>query len=131
MDKNEDIIPLRPWDTGSATGQDNSRLRSGKPAEQVAFDRKELNLILGVYGTHVAAGDWRDYALDFGRETAVFSIFRRASELPIYRIVKDPALARKQGIYSVIAQGGLILKRGHDLASVLRVLMQSPKLSAV
>ena len=131
MDKNEDIIPLRPWDTGSAAGQDNSRDRAGKPAEQVAFDRKELNLILGVYGSKVAAGDWRDYALDFGRETAVFSIFRRASELPIYRIVKDPALSRKQGIYSVIAQGGLILKRGHDLASVLRVLMQSPKLSAV
>ena len=111
--------------------QDNSRLRSGKPVEQVVFDRKELNLILGVYGTQVAAGDWRDYALDFGRETAVFSIFRRATELPIYRIVKDPALSRRQGIYSVIAQGGLILKRGHDLAAVLRVLMQSPKLSAV
>jgi hypothetical protein len=97
----------------------------------VAFDRRELNLILGIYGTRVAEGEWRDYALDFGRETAVFSIFRRASEMPVYRVVKDPALTRKQGIYSVIAQGGLILKRGHDLAAVLRVLIKSPRLTAV
>ena len=131
LDKNEDIIPLRPWDTGSAAGQDNSRDHAGKSAAQVAFDRRELNLILGIYGTRVAEGEWRDYALDFGRETAVFSIFRRSSEMPIYRVVKDPALARKQGVYSVIAQGGLILKRGPDLGAVLRVLMKSPKLTAV
>ena len=73
---------------------------------------------------HVAEGDWRDYAMDFGREVATFSIFRRTSEVPLYRIVKNPALARKQGLYAVIAQGGLILKRGHDLAQVLRVLIK-------
>jgi hypothetical protein len=78
---------------------------------------------------HVAEGDWRDYAMDFGREVATFSIFRRASEVPLYRIVKNPALARKQGLYAVIAQGGLILKRGHDLAQVLRVLIKKPRLA--
>jgi len=78
---------------------------------------------------HVAEGEWRDYAMDFGREVATFSIFRRASEVPLYRIVKNPALARRQGIYAVIAQGGLILKRGHDLAQVLRVLIKKPRLA--
>ena len=78
---------------------------------------------------HVAEGDWRDYAMDFGREVATFSIFRRTSEVPLYRIVKNPALARKQGLYAVIAQGGLIVKRGHDLAQVLRVLIKKPRLA--
>lgn len=99
--------------------------------EQVAFDRRELNTILGLYGTKVADGEWRDYAMDFGRDKAVFSVFRRASEVPLYRIVKDPALARKQGVYAVIAQGGLILKRGHDLAQVLKVLVRPPKLTSI
>lgn len=94
----------------------------------VAFDRKELAQILDVYGKQVAAGEWRDYALDFGRERATFSIFRRASEQPLYRVVKDPALARRQGQYSVVAQGGLIMRRGGDLAQVLRVLVKTPKL---
>ncbi len=81
----------------------------------------ELNEILNVYGRRVAAGDWRDYAIDMGREAAVFSVFRRASEVPIYRIEKSPKLARKQGAYSVITATGLILKRGHELARVLSV----------
>ena len=98
---------------------------------RVAFDRKELQTILGFYGTKVAEGEWRDYAMDFGPEKAVFSVFRRASEVPLYRIVKDPSLARKQGMYSVVAQGGLIMKRGHDLATVLRVLAKAPKLTSV
>lgn len=101
-----------------------------KPAT-VTFDRRELSELLNLYGRMVAAGEWRDYALDFGRERAVFSIFRRASEIPLYRIVKDPALARRQGAYSVIAQGGLILKRGQDLAQVLRVLVRRPRLEAL
>ncbi len=79
----------------------------------------------------VAAGEWRDYALDFSRDKATFSVFRRTSEVPLYRIVKDPALARRQGLYAVIAQGGLILKRGQDLAQVLRVLARQPKLSSI
>jgi hypothetical protein len=97
--------------------------------QQIAFDRKELNLILNLYGRYVASGEWRDYAMDFGSDLATFSIFRRSSEVPLYRIVKNPSLARKQGIYAVIAQGGLILKRGHDLAQVLAVLVKKPRLA--
>ena len=88
---------------------------------QVTFDRLELNRILTVYGRMVAAGEWRDYALDFLDDMAVFSIFRRASEVPLFRIEKRPKLRAKQGQYSVVAAGGVILKRGHELAQVLRV----------
>lgn len=101
----------------------------GSAPKQVRFDRFELAEILNLYGRYVAEGEWRDYAMDFGRDAATFAIFRRASEQPLYRIVKTPALARKQGLYSVVAQGGLILKRGHDLAQVLRVLIKKPKLA--
>lgn len=94
----------------------------------VSFDRKELNLILSLYGRYVASGEWRDYALDFSREKAVFSIFRHTGESPLYRVIKDPALARKQGQYSVVAQGGLIMRRGQDLAQVIRVLVKRPRL---
>ena len=86
---------------------------------QVRFDRTELNRILSIYGRMVAAGEWRDYAIDFLRDRAVFSVFRRASEVPIYRIEKDPRLARRQGMYSVISATGLILRRGHELDRVL------------
>ena len=88
---------------------------------QIIFDRLELNRILTVYGRMVAAGEWRDYALDFLEEVAVFSIFRHASEMPLFRIEKRPKLRAKQGQYSVMAAGGVILKRGHDLAQVLKI----------
>jgi hypothetical protein len=88
----------------------------------VTFDRRELSEILNVYGRKVAAGEWRDYAVDIGREKAVFSVYRRASEWPLYRIEKNPKNARKQGAYSVISATGLILRRGHDLKRVLEVL---------
>ncbi len=88
----------------------------------VRFDREELNTILRLYGRMVASGEWRDYAMDFLRDRAVFSVFRRSSEVPLYRIEKTPALAGKQGAYSVVAPGGLIMKRGQDLERVLRVL---------
>ncbi len=78
--------------------------------------------ILSLYGRMVAAGEWRDYAIDFGAQKAVFSVFRRATEYPLYRIEKNPQLARKQGAYSVVATNGLILKRGQDLGRVLDVL---------
>ena len=77
---------------------------------------------MNVYGRKVARGEWRDYALDFLKDKAVFSIFRRTCEVPIYRVEKVPKLARKQGAYAVISAGGLILKRGHDLQRVLSVL---------
>ncbi len=89
---------------------------------RVTFNRLELNRILNLYGRMVAEGEWRDYAIDFLKDRAVFSIFRRASEVPLYRIEKDPKLARKQGAYSVIAASGLILRRGHDLDRVLLVI---------
>ncbi|MBD0425879.1 DUF2794 domain-containing protein [Aquisalinus flavus] len=86
----------------------------------VAFNRGELSKILNVYGFFVASGDWRDYAIDSLRDAAVFSIFRRTSEAPLYRIEKTPKLAKKQGAYSVISMTGQVLKRGHDLEQVLR-----------
>ena len=89
---------------------------------KVTFTRRELDRILGLYGRMVAAGEWRDYAIDFLKDRAVFSVFRRASEVPIYRIEKDPRLARKQGIYSVISASGQILRRGHELDRVLLVI---------
>jgi len=92
------------------------------PPQSVTFNRVELNRILNLYGRMVADGEWRDYAIDFLKDRAVFSIFRRASEVPIYRIEKDPRLARKQGVYSVIAANGQILRRGHDLERVLLVI---------
>lgn len=87
----------------------------------VFFERRELDQILNVYGRMVAQGEWRDYGIDGGREAATFSVFRRASEAPIYRIEKRPALRNRQGQYAVIAHGGVILKRGHELVQVLRV----------
>lgn len=108
-----------------------TQLRASASPQQVVFDRLELNAILTVYGHHVAAGEWRDYAIDFGRDRAEFSVFRRSCEMPLYRIIKDPKLARKQGAYAVVAQGGLILKRGHELAQVLKVLRLSPRLAEV
>jgi hypothetical protein len=92
------------------------------PKTQVTFNRDELRLILNLDGRMVAGGEWRDYAMDFGRDKAVFSVFRRTSEMPLYRIVKEPALARKQGAWSVVAASGLVLKRGHELDRVLRVM---------
>jgi hypothetical protein len=103
-------------------GQGESGHPSARTAAQISFDRRELNLLFNLYGSKVAAGEWRDYALDFTPTKAVFSIFRRTSEAPLYRIEKNPELARKQGAYAVIAASGLVMKRGHDLARVLRVL---------
>lgn len=101
---------------------------NARPRQQISFNRQELNIILGLYGRKVAAGEWRDYALDMGSEKAVFSVFRKSSECPIYRIEKNPKLARKQGAFSVVAATGLIMKRGHDLKRVIGVLETPVKL---
>jgi hypothetical protein len=95
---------------------------------RITFNRFELHRILNLYGRMVADGEWRDYAIDFLRDRAVFSVFRRASEVPIYRIEKDPRLARKQGMYSVISASGLILRRGHELDRVLLAIDRKPAL---
>ena len=95
-------------------------LLHGQINGQVTFDRRELDRIFGLYGRMVASGEWRDYAIDFLKDRAVFSVFRRSAEVPIYRIEKDPKLSRKQGAYSVVSATGLILRRGHELDRVLR-----------
>ncbi len=98
-------------------------LPGAHPTEtQVAFQRTELAVILSLYGRMVAAGEWRDYGISCLREVAIFSIFRRTAEHPLYRIEKRPKLYGRQGQYAVIGMDGRILKRGHDLGSVLRVL---------
>ncbi|MGR3584840.1 DUF2794 domain-containing protein [Pseudooceanicola nanhaiensis] len=95
----------------------------GRPTpDQVTFHKTELREIVGLYGRMVAAGEWRDYAISFLSEVAVFSVFRRASEQPLYRIEKRPKLRDRQGMYSVVGMDGRILRRGHDLKMVLRVL---------
>lgn len=101
---------------------------SAAPPPRVSFDRAELRAILNVYGRGVAEGEWRDYAIDFERDRAVFSIYRRSAEQPLFRIVKDPKLARRQGTYAVLTSAGLVLKRGHELGRVLRVLDAPPRL---
>jgi hypothetical protein len=93
-----------------------------RPPEQVAFHRTELSVILSLYGRMVAAGEWRDYGISCLREVAIFSVFRRTAEIPLYRIEKRPKLRNKQGMYAVIGPNGQVLRRGHDLKAVLRVL---------
>lgn len=117
-----DLEPIifRPRSAGAT--QDFSAAGAPEAPRQIAFNRQELSAILAVYGRKVASGEWRDYAIDLNRDKAIFSVFRRTSEFPLYRIEKDPKLARKQGAYSVVAAGGLIMKRGHDLIRVLDVL---------
>ena len=97
-------------------------LTATQAPEQVAFDRSELGQILTLYGRMVALGEWRDYGISHLREVAVFSIFRRTAENPIYRIEKRPKLRNKQGLYAVIGMDGQVLKRGHELRAVLHVL---------
>jgi hypothetical protein len=96
--------------------------RATAPVNQVTFSRRELKRILDLYGRKVAAGEWRDYAIDFLKDRAVFSIFRRTAEVPLYRIEKDPRLERRQGAYAVISATGLILRRGHELERVLKAI---------
>ena len=94
---------------------------SGRAVAPVFFERRELDRLLRLYGTRVAAGEWRDYAIDGLKDAAVFSVYRRASEAPLYRIEKRPALARRQGAWAVIGHGGVVLRRGRELEQVLRV----------
>lgn len=121
----EPIHYLKPRSKGASSAAPPNSQGIGdhrKVSAQIRFDRQELSQILSVYGRKVAAGEWRDYAIDMGRDKAVFSVFRKSSEWPLLRIEKNPKLARKQGAYSVVAATGLILKRGHDLRRVLDVL---------
>ena len=94
----------------------------GSRPSQIGFDRLELTRILDVYGRMIAEGMWRDYAIELGRDAAVFAAFRRAAERPEYRIEKRPALRNKQGMWALVGEHGAVLKRGQELASVLAPL---------
>jgi hypothetical protein len=120
-------MSLEPGDTDSSQshGGESQGTQPFAPAKPVTFDRRELDRIFNLYGRKVAAGEWRDYAIDFLRDRAVFSVFRRSSEVPLYRIEKSPKLARRQGAYSVISATGLIVRRGHELDRVLRSIDKS------
>ena len=122
LSETTDPIVFRPRSAGTLGPSD----ANSEPSRRTTFDRYELTAILDLYGRKVASGEWRDYAIDFLRDKAVFSVYRKASEYALYRIEKDLRLARKQGAYSVIAAGGLIMKRGHDLKRVLSVLEDRP-----
>ena len=95
--------------------------RQRRQSAEVRFDRRELDQILRIYSFMVAGGEWRDYGISHLKDRAVFSVFRRTSEMPLYRIEKNPRLARRQGAYSVINASGMVLKRGHDLGRVLKL----------
>lgn len=114
---NESPVPLSLVHVGEPQGQP---VRPVQPI--VAFDRRELMQILSVYGRKVGLGEWRDYAMDFLKDRALFSIYARVSERPLFVVEKNPKLRAKQGQYMITNQQGRILKRGHDLAQVLRVL---------
>jgi hypothetical protein len=124
---------------GDSATIDNQRIGAVMPfpatrsriRPDVSFDRQELREIMNVYGRGVAEGAWKDYALDFTPDKAVLSIYRRASEVPMFRVEKTPALARKQGAYAVLNATGFVLKRGPELARVLRAIDPRPKLSLV
>ncbi len=122
MSESEDWSTIRPRAFFPAA--------AAHPPKFVAFTRRELDVILRLYGREIANGEWRDYAIDHLADRAVVWIFRRASEMPLYRIEKVPALARKQGAFRVVTAAGAILKRGQDLAAVLRVL-DKPRLKVV
>ncbi|AJY45382.1 DUF2794 domain-containing protein [Martelella endophytica] len=118
---------------GNASGEnvvELAQFRSGQKAEPlpITFHRRELDAILWIYGRMVGEGEWRDYALDHMKDRAVFSVFKRAGEMPLYRIEKNPKLAAKQGAFSVTNTAGLVLKRGHDLRQVLKVFDRNLKL---
>jgi hypothetical protein len=108
-----DPIVLRPAEYGIRQGSIHQ--------PYISFNRQELNQLLSIYGRRVAEGEWRDYAIDMLKDRAVFSVFRRTAEAPLYRIEKMPKLARRQGAYSVVNTTGLIMKRGHELWRVLRM----------
>lgn len=108
---------------------DLSEHRKRQKVQFVSFHRRELDLILNLYGRKVADGEWRDYAIDHLKDRAVFSVFRRTSEVAMFQIVKDPSRARRQGAFSVVAASGAIVKRGQDLAQVLKVFdKQTPRI---
>ncbi|SMC88989.1 DUF2794 domain-containing protein [Rhizobium sp. RU36D] len=127
----EQDLPRANHDGGearSASVVDLGQYRQDRDPMPVTFHRRELDAILWIYGRMVGEGEWRDYAIDHLKDRAVFSVFKRSGEMPLYRIEKNPKLAAKQGAFSVINTAGMILKRGHDLKQVLKVFDKTLKL---
>ncbi|OWV71469.1 hypothetical protein ATY77_13180 [Rhizobium sp. R634] len=118
----------RSVDNSSSVVVDLREYKQSKDPLPVTFHRRELDAILWIYGRMVGEGEWRDYAIDHLKDRAVFSVFKRAGEMPLFRIEKNPKLAAKQGAYSVININGMILKRGHELNQVLKVFDKALKL---
>jgi hypothetical protein len=118
----------RSSESGSSIVVDIKDYKQSKDALPVTFHRRELDAILWIYGRMVGEGEWRDYAIDHMKDLAVFAVFKRSGEMPLFRIEKNPKLAAKQGAYSVINTHGVILKRGHDLQQVLKVFNKQLKL---
>jgi hypothetical protein len=112
----------------TSTIVDLREYKQSKDSLPVTFHRRELDAILWIYGRMVGEGDWRDYAIDHLKDKAVFSVFKRSGEMPLFRIEKNPKLAAKQGAFAVINVNGTILKRGHDLSQVLKVFDKTLKL---
>lgn len=112
----------------SASVVDIREYRQSKDVLPITFHRRELDAILRIYGRMVGEGEWRDYAIDHLKDKAVFSVFKRSGEMPLFRIEKNPKLASKQGAYSVVNVDGRILKRGHELPQVLKVFDKVLKL---
>ncbi|MBT7642961.1 MAG: DUF2794 domain-containing protein [Rhodobiaceae bacterium] len=103
-----------------ANAFEREQQRAARAPARIMWTRPELSILLNIYGRQVAAGHWRDYAMSDGKEAATFSMFRRASEVALYKVEKIPALRRKQGQYVLSGMEGRVLRRGHDLEAVLR-----------
>ena len=131
QERQGDLISFAARRPLAGSGASNTIVSStGNPVKpsQISFDRKELSAILRIYGFKVAEGDWRDYAIDHLKDRAVFSVFRKSGEVALYTIEKNPKLARRQGAYSVIGANNVVLKRGRELAQVLRIFEKQLKL---
>lgn len=105
-----------------------SDARKRRDITPVAFHRTELDRILRIYSIMVAANEWRDYAIDHMPDRAIFSVYRRTSDVPLYQIIKEPRLAARQGAWRIVAADGQVLKRGHELVRVLAAFDKPLKL---
>ncbi|KJF71917.1 MULTISPECIES: DUF2794 domain-containing protein [Rhizobium/Agrobacterium group] len=128
MTDQPDVQQVQTASRDSSTVVDLREYKKDKDPLPITFHRRELDAILRIYGRMVGEGEWRDYAIDHLREKAVFSVFKRSGEMPLYRIEKNPKLAAKQGAFCVVNTDGRILKRGHELPQVLKVFDKVLKL---
>ncbi|MDH0614683.1 MULTISPECIES: DUF2794 domain-containing protein [unclassified Agrobacterium] len=128
MTDQPDVQQVQTASRDNSTVIDLREYKKNKDPLPVTFHRRELDAILRIYGRMVGEGEWRDYAIDHLKEKAVFSVFKRSGEMPLFRIEKTPKLAAKQGAYCVVNTDGRILKRGHELPQVLKIFDKVLKL---